>query len=168
MTWVKSVWETAHLNFSVDNTDALHYNRTMSKKTYQGDIGVAAAMLYYSIHRFSVSVPSTEHSKYDLIIEKEGKIQRVQVKTSNYKPNDKYLVQLRTNGGNQSTKTKITRLSKKEIDLVFILCGDGNIYELPIDLVDGKSEVSISSEKYNAYLMDNLGLNKLFDFADMV
>lgn len=140
----------------------------MSEKTFQGDIGVAAATLFYSIDEWVVSKPNTEHCKYDLIIEKCGTIKRVQVKTSNYKPKGKYLVQLRTSGGNHSTRTVRTKLKTADADLVFILCGDGKMYELPISLVAGKAEITISSKGYDEYVVGELGLDRVFRQAGMV
>lgn len=146
----------------VDHTGVVWYTSDMSQKTYQGDIGVAAASLYYCVEGWIVMLPSTEHSKYDMVIEKGGNLKRVQAKTTNYMPNGKYVVQLRTSGGNQSTKATITKLNIKDADIVFVLCGDGSFYELPISKVAGRSELTITSKGYDEYRKGELGLEGIF------
>ena len=49
------------------------------KKT-KGDLGVAFTIAILTEQRFNVALPLTEHSKYDLIIEKEGVLKTVQVR----------------------------------------------------------------------------------------
>lgn len=130
------------------------YHTVMSSKTWQGDIGVATAILHFQrIHPDAVvSVPTTEHSKYDLVVDYDGKMQRVQVKTSTARPtNDKYEVQLRTNGANYTTKSNVTKISSELVDLVFILTGDGHAYVIPAEMLDGRTTVRMSGMWHTNY-----------------
>lgn len=78
----------------------------------QGNIGEAKAIHYYTELGYMVSKPLFENCAYDLIIDKDGMLLRVQVKTSTQKKaNGRYDVNLRTMGGNRSGTGK----SKKYI-----------------------------------------------------
>src|SRR5574343_528835 len=52
----------------------MHHTKT------KGDIGVAKAIASLVEQGFNVALPLTEHAKYDLIIEKNGKCYTVQVR----------------------------------------------------------------------------------------
>jgi hypothetical protein len=122
------------------------YGEQVSRKTRQGDVGVATAILHYSRQPgTTVSIPTTEHCRYDLIIEDDRGLLRVQVKTSSFNARSGvYEVQLRTNGANYTTKNKTVKICCEDVDLVFILTGDGHAYEVPSKRVDGMTTVSMS------------------------
>jgi PD-(D/E)XK endonuclease len=124
----------------------LLYGVQVSRKTWQGDVGVATAILHYSRQTgTTVSVPTTEHCRYDLIIEDDRGLSRVQVKTSSFNARSGvYEVQLRTNGANYTTKNRSVKISCNEVDLVFILTGNGHAYEVPSKRLEGMTTVSMS------------------------
>lgn len=120
----------------------------------QGDIGVSQAVAYYVSHGRVVCYPLTDNARYDLIIEKDSLIKRVQCKTTNYKRhNDTYEVQLKTSGGNQSWTHQSKKISKQECDILFVFSFDGKIYEFPPEVFDGKSQISLG-KKYQQYILD--------------
>lgn len=47
----------------------------------QGDIGTSFAIAYFCSNGYTVSIPISDSQPYDLVIEKSGILQRVQVKT---------------------------------------------------------------------------------------
>lgn len=112
----------------------------------QGNIGEAFAIFYYTKSGCIVSKPLSENTPYDLIVDNGNKILRIQVKTSSYKryPNGGYTVQLKTNGGNQSGKGKSSFIDKNFVDVVFVLCEDGNYYSIPSDICENKSNIIVS------------------------
>lgn len=57
----------------------------------QGDIGVAEAISYYTKQGYALFHPLTEATKVDLILEKDGDLRRVQVKTSTSKEEVRFL-----------------------------------------------------------------------------
>lgn len=120
----------------------------MSQKTRQGDIGVWTAILYYTRQpAITVSVPTTEQCRYDLVIDDGYRLMRVQVKTCTFKAKSgAYEVQLRTNGANYTTKYKCAKIDIGECDMVFILTGDGTAYEMPSRVLHGRSTVTMSGE----------------------
>ena len=48
----------------------------------QGNIGLGKAIEYFTSNQMTVSVPLNDTQKYDLAVEIDGKLSRVQVKTS--------------------------------------------------------------------------------------
>jgi hypothetical protein len=121
-------------------------------KTQQGDIGVATAVLHYSLKGYFVLLPTTEQIRYDLAIDASGTLSRVQVKTSGYQTNGIYRVGLRTNGANYTTKNNHKKISSDEIDFLFVLAGDGTAYEFPAHVITGMSEISLG-QKYKQYIV---------------
>jgi len=120
----------------------------------QGDVGVAMAIAYYTKNRFVVSVPLTDNSKYDLVVDKEG-VLRVQCKTSKFQPRGKsFEVALRTKGGNQSWSGTYGKISSEDTDLLFVYTFDGRLWELPVSVVEGKSTISLGKmyDKYEVFL----------------
>ena len=117
----------------------------------QGDIGVAHAIYYYTLEGYKVSIPNTDSTRYDLIVDKEGKLYRVQCKTTFSKsPDGNYMASLRTMGGNQSWGGAIKKISAEETDLVWVSTGDREGYEFPVDVVAGMATVTLG-KKYLTY-----------------
>jgi len=114
----------------------------------QGDMGEAVAIAYYTLQGYSVTVPLTSNTRYDLLIEKEGVILRVQCKCTNYiKYGSTYEVGTRTHGGNQSWNKVSKFLNKAEIDLLFVFSLNGKCYEFPPAFFDGKGMILLSKDK---------------------
>lgn len=109
-----------------------------------GNTGEAFAIYYYTSKGFIVSKPLFENVPYDLIVDKDGKLYRVQVKTCrNTTSGGKFRVNLRTTGGNRSGKGKSKTISSSEVDLVFVLLSDGRSLEIDASSVDGKTTVNV-------------------------
>ena len=111
----------------------------------QGDIGVALAVAYYSMLGYKVSVPMTDDARYDLIVDKNGTLVRVQCKTTRWqKPSGSYCVQLATSGGNQSWNKVVKLISRTEVDELFVYAFSGDCYVLGPDVFDGKRALTLT------------------------
>ena len=124
----------------------------------QGDIGLGKAIAWFMSEGYSVFVPLSENQSYDLVVEKEGKLQRVEVKTSGYIPAGKnyYEVKLATYYL-LSSGTKKKHFNPDNSDLVFIHLLDGRSYLIPTDEVQAKSSLVISSvgtSKWDKFLIE--------------
>jgi len=109
---------------------------------HQGDSGVAAALAYYTSKGHSVSIPFGDAQRYDLIVDRDGELQRVQCKTTTRrKPSGSFEVQLATNGGNMSGAGKKKLIDPEEVDFVFILDGDNTMWEFPSVEASGKASM---------------------------
>lgn len=96
----------------------------------QGNVGVSAAILYFTRQGYTVSIPLNDSQDYDLIADIDGKLNRIQVKTTRYVGADKnYVVELRSSGG---TKGDVYhRVSEGSCDLLFVLTANGDEYMIP-------------------------------------
>lgn len=117
----------------------------------QGDIGVAAAILYFTRQGWAVSKPLADSQRYDLVIDDGAKLLRVECKTSRYIEHGNYKVEITTKNGNK-TGTSKTTFSKDDADLLFIatLGESGFNYLIPATAVDGQNSVTLGG-KYDEY-----------------
>lgn len=116
----------------------------------QGNIGLAKAMYELQVLGYRTSIPFTENQKYDLICEKDCKLNRVQIKTTRQKSKyGVYVANLRTLGGNQSFHT-ITKRKKGDYELLYILTDENVSYLIPDKAITATNAVSlgVGMEKY--------------------
>lgn len=113
-----------------------------SKK--QGDIGLGAAIAWFVANEYVVSIPLTDSQDYDLIVEKENKLYRVQVKTTSFIKNTCYEVQLSVKGGNKSGTGKIKKFDNSKIELLFVLTEDGSRYLIPAKDILAKNSLALN------------------------
>lgn len=122
---------------------------TVPKK--QGNVGVARAIYEYSRRGYTVLLPASDSDKYDMIVDVNGTLYKVQVKTSRCKVGDKYQINLATKGGNTKTNT-IRGREFADYDWLFCLTDDGACWSIPaIALGDSKHSIVVSSVKYKQY-----------------
>ena len=92
----------------------------------KGNTGLGIAIAYYSTNGYTVSIPLNDTQDYDLIVDKDNKLKRVQVKATSCKTKyGIYQVALKSCGGTKG-KTYKTIIDTK-IDEVFIVT-DNFIY----------------------------------------
>lgn len=77
-------------------------------------------------------------SKYDLVIEQDGRLKRVQCKYTSHKVGRCYEVPLRTYGRNTH---RIYQAG--DFDLLYILTAGGEDYLIPAESIIGKSSVRV-------------------------
>jgi hypothetical protein len=124
----------------------------------KGDMALGKAIAYFLSHGYEVCLPIGDKRDYDLIIEKNGKLARVQVKFGGlYNNKTKCIVALRVMGGNQSFfYTK--RYNAGAFEYLFVHTAKGDSYLLPWKgEVVGKSSLCIEAQKYNSYKVLMLG-----------
>ena len=119
----------------------------------QGNIGLAKAMYELQVLGYRTSIPFTENQNYDLICEKDGKLNRVQIKTTRQKSKyGVYVANLRTLGGNQSFHT-IKKREKGDYELLYVLTDDNVSYLIPDEVITAKNAVSLGTAM-NEYIVD--------------
>ncbi|PTR88676.1 group I intron-associated PD-(D/E)XK endonuclease [Bacillus anthracis] len=126
----------------------------VSKTKEQGNMGVGMAIAYFTLKSYTVSVPLTDSQEYDLVVDIEGSLKKVQVKTSNRKTtNGGYEVSLRSSGGNKTSHT-YKKFDTSEVDYVFILLGDKRMFFIPTSKMNSKSTLTIgNSNIYEEYMV---------------
>jgi hypothetical protein len=122
----------------------------------QGDIGErAAAVWLLSQPDTYVFVPFGHSPDADLLADIDGRVVRVQVKTSTVRGNNgRYHVTLATRGGNQSWNGLVKRFSASRCDFLFVLVADGRQWFIPATVVEGGSAITVGGPKYAAYEID--------------
>lgn len=114
----------------------------------QGDLGSSFAIAYFSSIGYTVALPLADSQPYDLIIEKDGICQRIQVKTTFKKnKNNKYSLETRTISNTRGKKLEIRKLSPSDFDLLFAMDGDGKFYVIPSSDLENVSQLSLSSRQ---------------------
>ena len=119
-------------------------------KSHQGNLGLGAAIAYYTSKCITVALPLNDTQGYDLIIDDNG-LKRVQVKTTKYKQagGEYYTVQLGNTGGS-SGKSKIRKFDNNKSDLLFIITIEGDIYEIPTNVITSGRMITLNS-KYEIF-----------------
>ena len=119
----------------------------------QGDAGLGAAIGWYTAHGYTVCVPLTDSQDYDLVVDRGDGLQRVQAKTSWYQPRGRYIVSLRTMGGNQSWSGVVKKFDADRVEALFVLTASGDKYVIPSAVLRGKSTVTLGRE-YEVFHVD--------------
>ncbi len=115
----------------------------------QGNIGLADAIAYFVKHEYVVSIPLNDTQPYDLVIDKDGKLERVSVKTSTSKAGGKsYKVKLSTSSWGRNHKP----LDKTKIDKLFVLTESEDRYVIPVSDLTGETEITLG-KKYDNYIV---------------
>ena len=114
-----------------------------------GNAALGTAIGYFSNEGNIVSIPLTDTQDYDLLVEVDGIIKKVQVKGTSFKTKyGIYQVSLKSSGG---TKGNIYKTVKNtDIDLVFIACEDGKMFLIPKKRIENSSTLNLS-DKYAKY-----------------
>ena len=115
----------------------------------KGNTGLGIAIAYYTSNGYIVSIPLNDTQDYDLVVEKDNKLSRVQVKATSCKTKyGIYQVALKSCGGTKGKTYKT--VIETNIDELFILTEDLNIYILPIEEIKNRSTLNICN-KYERY-----------------
>lgn len=94
------------------------------KTTTKGDLGVSKVISAAILKGYKVYLPFSEDSVVDLIIERNSKLERVQVKTSNEK--EKIVVKCQSTSSWACKTHKNLKYTKNDIDCIIL-------YHIPTD-----------------------------------
>jgi hypothetical protein len=114
----------------------------------QGDVGEMSAMSWLASRAATVAIPVGSSRDWDLLTELDGRLLRVQVKTSTCFVKERWDVTLCTRGGNQSWNGLVKRLDASRYDYLFVLVGDGRRWFIPAASVDGGWGLRLGGPKY--------------------
>lgn len=84
----------------------------------------------------------------------DGTLVRVQVKTSRARQKDRWVVALRTRGGNRSWNGIIKRMDAGRCDYLLVHVADGRRWFIPSHAVDGSTAICLGGPKYAQYEVD--------------
>lgn len=121
-------------------------------------VAIARAILWFSERQYAVSLP-LEPQQYDLIVDSDGGLLRVQVKsTTRRERSGGWLVatcrkaydgSLASNAGG---RRRAKSYSDSEIDQFFVVTGSGDLYLLPREVV-GERKSLVLDTKYAKFLL---------------
>lgn len=127
----------------------------------QGQVGLNAAMLYYSSLGYSCYTSAGDQSVIDLIIERDGETKRVQVKTTTGKARKEFAwdVLLTTQGGNRSWNGIRKKINETPFDILFVLTQSWDIYELSREEVNNRNKLILPSKETIKYFKGRMFQN---------
>lgn len=114
-----------------------------------GNIAIGEAIAYFTSHEYVVSIPLNDSQRYDLVVDEDGQLFKIQVKYTAAQRHGAWVATLKTCGGNK-TRSTVKRFDPLECDFLFIVCGDGSRYLLPSEVVKTTSSLSLG-KKYSQY-----------------
>ena len=123
-----------------------------SKK--QGDAGLGQAIAYFTMKGYDVALPLTDSADWDLIVEVDGQLKRVQVKTSSQVRNGVAVVDASVKGGNKSSIGKTKTVQEQSWDLLFVHHVVTEQQSLiPKDAITSRGQINVGSSKYAEFLI---------------
>lgn len=117
----------------------------------QGDVGLGSAIAWFCSEGYTVCIPLTDSQGYDLVVEDDERLYRVQVKTTSFK--DKYgrfFTSLTVKGGNRTGTGRIKKFSKRSADMLFVLTSDGDRYLFLVEEEWNNQSLTLG-EKYSNF-----------------
>jgi hypothetical protein len=120
----------------------------------QGDMGLGVAIGSFVKCGMTVSIPLTDSQDYDLIVDVDGMLDRVQVKTTSFKAKSgNYVVSLSVKGGNRTSKGTVKAFDSTKVDSVFATTSDGTKYWIPCTSINSAYNITLC-EKYAEFIVD--------------
>lgn len=124
------------------------HNFTNLSKTTQGNHGLGCAIAWFTLQNYIVAIPLNDNQTYDLLVDKDGAISRVQVKTTGFKRRGGYVAQIKSTRHNMKD-FKTNLFEANSCDLLYILVEDGGQYLIPSSEITAKHELAL--RKYEKY-----------------
>ena len=117
----------------------------------KGNSGLGMAIAYFTTNGYVVSIPLNDTQDYDLVVEKNNELKKVQVKSTGcLTKHGVYQLALKSCGGTKG-KTYKTLIETK-IDLLFILNEKLEMYLIPKSEIYNKSTLNLC-ERYKKYMV---------------
>ncbi len=116
----------------------------------QGDMGELSAASWLTEQGYDVYLPLGHSPDCDMVADRDGRLIRVQVKTSQCAVKDRFQITLATRGGNRSWSGLVKRFSPDRCDFLFVHVGDGRRWFIPAGAVEGGAGIMLGGPKYAA------------------
>ena len=120
----------------------------------QGDLGEVSAIQWLVGAGAHVYIPVGHSPDCDVVADLDGRLARVQVKTSRCFRLGRWDVDLRTHGGNQSWSGIVKRFSPERADFLFAHVADGRRWFIPSSEIGGASGIRLGGPKYAGFEVD--------------
>lgn len=122
-----------------------------SSNKEKGNTGLGMAIAYFTANSYIVSIPLNDTQDYDLLVDKEGVISKIQVKATGCKTkNNIYQVSLKSCGGTKGKEYKT--IINTNVDYIFIVNTELNMYLIPKNEIHNKSTINLG-KKLDKYIV---------------
>jgi len=90
------------------------------------------AIGWFSKNEYTVSLPISRHEDYDILVDKDGKILKIRIISTNYKNSiGKWEVSLRQMCSTYSCGNTTKKFDNTSCDAVFMVCGTHELFLIP-------------------------------------
>ena len=115
----------------------------------KGRTSLGIAIAYFSMNGYTVSIPLNDTQDYDLIVEKDGKLETIQVKSTDCKTKyGVYQVALKSCGGTKGDTYKT--VIDTNVDYLFVVTKETDMYMIPKEIISNRSTLNLC-DKYKKY-----------------
>lgn len=115
----------------------------------QGNVGIASAILHFSMRGMTVCLPLNDSQDFDLVVDTTDGLKKIQVKTVSYKPVNNFSVCLKSSGG---TAGKIYHtVAEGSCDYLFICTADGDNYLIPKEVFSKYKSSLVLTAAFDIY-----------------
>ena len=134
-------------------------NQRLINRRQQGDLGEASAIEWFSRLGATIFIPFGHSPDVDLVVELEDRLLRIQAKTSTQftqtpDGHPRWVVSLKTCGGNQSWTGVAKEIDPARVDLLFVLTGDGRRWLIPSDCLEARTSIRLGGAKHSEHEID--------------
>lgn len=116
----------------------------------RGDMAVGQAISHFISKEYEVCLPIGDKRDFDFIVEKNGLLEKVQVKFAGLYKDGICRVGLRITGGNQSFNYS-RKYKDNAFDLLFVYTEKDHKFLIPWKNVKVRNEIAIEHPKYKRY-----------------
>jgi hypothetical protein len=110
----------------------------------QGDVGLGQAIAYFTSEGCIVFIPLSDTQYFDLVVDIDGKLCRIQVKTTSRLHRGNYVVEMRTKGGNKSREVT-KHFDSAKVDYLFALSAGGKSYLIPASRISSVTQITLGA-----------------------
>lgn len=114
----------------------------LTDRKQTGRIGLSMAINYFTVKGYTVSIPINDTQWYDLVIEKDGKLETVQCKATATENSE---ISLRSTGGTKGTAYD-NILNHSELDWLFCVNKDLDMWLIPVKDITSTKQISLRKE----------------------
>ena len=126
-----------------------------SKK--QGDAGLGQAIAYFTMKGYDIALPLTDSADWDLIVEMEDGLKRIQVKTSSQISKSGIMkFNCDVKGGNQSFNKPSKKIQEQQWEFIFLHhLVTGKQALIPKEALTTKGQINLGSSqcKYKDFMI---------------
>lgn len=129
--------------------------KNLQNSFLQGNVGIGHAIQYFTKKGYIVLNPLNDSQKYDLVVDMEDGLKKIQVKTTYHKSaSDTYDVSLRTNSKSKTTPYHF--FTKDDADFLFVVTANEEKWIIPSDEITVKRSLSLNNTLDKYKILDTM------------